>query len=63
MPTKLSIGFLMFLGQDSIFHFQDSIFHLTTSRDTLKEVISQSDYYLVSLSSKIYVFEDKMAKY
>ena len=29
----------------------------------LKEIISQTDYYLVSLSSKTYVFEDKMTKY
>ena len=30
---------------------------------TLKELISQSDEYLVKLSSKTYVFEDKMTKY
>ena len=30
---------------------------------TLKEIISQPDWYLVSLSSKTYVFEDKMTKY
>ena len=30
---------------------------------TLKEIISQTDYYLVNLSSKTYVFEDKMTKY
>ena len=30
---------------------------------TLKEIISQIDLYLVSLSSKTYVFEDKMTKY
>ena len=37
-------------------------------RVTLKEIVSQTDnyltdYYLVSLSSKAYVFEDKMTKY
>ena len=37
-----------------------SILHLT---DTLKEIISQADYYLISLSSKTYVSEDKMTKY
>ena len=30
---------------------------------TLKEIISQTDWHLVSLSSKTYVFEDKMTKY
>ena len=30
---------------------------------TLKEITSQTDKYLVSLSSKTYVFEDKMTKY
>ena len=30
---------------------------------TLKEIISQFDYYLVNLSSETYVFEDKMTKY
>ena len=30
---------------------------------TLREIISQTDSYLVSLSSKTYVFEDKMTKY
>ena len=30
---------------------------------TQKEVTSQTDLYLVSLSSKTYVFEDKMTKY
>ena len=30
---------------------------------TLKEIISQTDEYLVILSSKTYVFEDKMTKY
>ena len=30
---------------------------------TLKEIISQTDKYLVKLSSKMYVFEDKMTKY
>ena len=29
----------------------------------LKEIISQTDEYLVSLSSKTYVFEDKITKY
>ena len=29
---------------------------------TLKEINSQTDYYLVRLSSKTYVFEDKMTK-
>ena len=29
----------------------------------LKEIFSQADEYLVSLSSKTYVFEDKMTKY
>ena len=29
----------------------------------LKEIISQSDLYLVNLSSKTYVFEDKLTKY
>ena len=28
-----------------------------------KEIISQTDLYLISLSSKTYVFEDKMIKY
>ena len=28
-----------------------------------KEIISQTDLYLVSLSSKTYVFEDKLTKY
>ena len=32
-------------------------------RRTLKEIISQIDLYLVKLSSKTYVFEDKMTKY
>ena len=30
---------------------------------TLKEIISQTDLYLVILSSKTYVFEDKTTKY
>ena len=30
---------------------------------SLKEIISQIDYYLVSLCSKTYVFEDKLIKY
>ena len=30
---------------------------------TLKEITSQTDFYLVSLSSKTYDFEDKMTKY
>ena len=30
---------------------------------TLKEIISQTDLYLFILSSKTYVFEDKMIKY
>ena len=30
---------------------------------TLKEITSQTDQYLVILSSKTYVFEDKMTKY
>ena len=30
---------------------------------SLKEIISQTDLYLVNLSSKKYVFEDKMTKY
>ena len=30
---------------------------------TLKEIISQTDSCLVSLSSKTYVFEDKLTKY
>ena len=30
---------------------------------TLKEITSQTDLYLVSLSSKTNVFEDKMTKY
>ena len=29
----------------------------------LKEITSRTDKYLVSLSSKTYVFEDKMTKY
>ena len=29
----------------------------------LKEIINQTDKYLVNLSSKTYVFEDKMTKY
>ena len=33
------------------------------TRNTLKELISQTDLYLVSLSSKTYVYEDKMTKY
>ena len=32
-------------------------------RRALKEIISQIDSYLVSMSSKTYVFEDKMTKY
>ena len=32
-------------------------------RSALKEIMSQIDLYLVSLSSKTYVFEDKMTKY
>ena len=31
-------------------------------RHTLKEITSQIDQYLVKLSSKTYVFEDKMSK-
>ena len=27
---------------------------------TLKELINQNDYYIISLSSKTYVFEDKL---
>ena len=30
---------------------------------SLKEIISQSDFYLVNLSSKTYVFEDELTKY
>ena len=30
---------------------------------TLKEITSQTYWYLVILSSKTYVFEDKMTKY
>ena len=30
---------------------------------SLKEIISQTDLYLVNLSSKTYVFEDKLTKY
>ena len=30
---------------------------------TLKEITSQTDQHLISLSSKTYVFEDKMIKY
>ena len=30
---------------------------------TVKEIISQTDLYLVSVTSKTYVFEDKMTKY
>ena len=30
---------------------------------TLKEIISQTDQYLVILSSKTIVFEDKLTKY
>ena len=30
---------------------------------SLKEIISQTDLYLVKLSSKTFVFEDKMTKY
>ena len=32
-------------------------------KPTLKEITSQSDSYLVILSSKTYVFEDKLTKY
>ena len=49
MPTKLSIGFLSFLTR--IPYFISRI------------PFCQSDYYFVSLSSKTYVFQDKMAKY
>ena len=38
----------------------DHIISLQT--DTLKEIISQFDYYLVKSSSKTYVFEDKLTK-
>ena len=37
-----------------------SFVYVTTC--TLKEIISQTDQYLVNLSSKTYVFEDKLAK-
>ena len=30
---------------------------------TQKEITSQTDYYLAILSSKTYVFEDKMTQY
>ena len=30
---------------------------------SLKEIISQTDQYLVSLSSNTYVFDDKLTKY
>ena len=33
-----------------------------TLSGTQKEITSQTDWYLVSLSSKIYVFEDKLTK-
>ena len=32
-------------------------------QSALKEITSQTDLYLVSLSSDTYVFEDKMTKY
>ena len=32
-------------------------------KNTLKEIISPTDLYLVGLSSKTYVFEDKLTKY
>ena len=32
-------------------------------RRSLKDIISQTDLYLVNLSSKTFVFEDKMTKY
>ena len=36
--------------------------HITPEggKSTLKEITSETDYYLVILSSKTYVFEDKM---
>ena len=34
-----------------------------TESTTLKEIIIETDLYLVNLSSKIYVFEDKITKY
>ena len=30
---------------------------------TMKEITTQTDCYLANLSSKTYVFEDKLAKY
>ena len=32
-------------------------------RCTLKEIINQTDLYLIILSSKTYIFEDKMTQY
>ena len=34
-----------------------------TDTDAQKEITSQTDLYLVNLSSKTYVFEDKLTKY
>ena len=35
---------------------------ISFQQTTLKGIISQTDYYLVSLSSKTYVFEYKLTK-
>ena len=40
--------------------FKLSVFEMTGF--TQKEITSQTDYYLVILSSKTYVFEDSMTK-
>ena len=39
------------------------IFVLPLGDPSLKEINSQTDLYLVNLSSKTYAFEDKLTKY
>ena len=40
-----------------------SVVYAILERTSMKETISQTDLYLVNLSSKTYVFEDKLTTY
>ena len=48
---------------DKSFNYKYNEKQTYNRRSTLKEIISQTDYYKVNLSSKTYIFEDKMTKY
>ena len=59
--SSASYTALVYLSGDCLFH--GPAFQVSFVVPTQKEKISQTDLYLVILSSKTYVFEDEMTKY